>query len=271
MMRQLRLSVSLMLQFICGMVLVCACAGGAVAEPVPVRHLVGTIHAFLELRSAEGSLLASGDILQDAHGDQVIAHVVMHFKDGSVDDERTVFTQRGHFQLVSDRHIQKGPYFPHPLDVAIDARTGQVMVRSVGKDGKEEVTTDHVDLPADLSNGLVPHILENMPPGAASGTTVSMLVTTPKPRMVKLSISPAGQDPFTIMGSSRQAIHYEIKVDLGGIAGVVAPVIGKQPPNIQVWIVGGQAPTFLKVQEPLYAEGPIVTMQLVSPAWPAKK
>ena len=239
------------------------------AEPVPVRHVVGTIHAFVEVRSEGGVLLGSGDIIQDAHGDRVSTRTVIHFKDGSIDDERTVFTEHGQFKLVSDRHIQKGPYFKHPMDVSVDARTGQVVVRSTGKDGKEEVNTDHVDLPDDLYNGLIPHIVENILPGAPS-TTVSMLVATPKPRVVKLVMSPAGQEPFTIMGSAHKATHYEIKIELGGIAGVIAPVIGKQPPNIQIWIIGGQAPTFLKEEGPLAAEGPVSTLQLVSPAWPGK-
>jgi hypothetical protein len=51
------------------------------------------------------------------------------------------------------------------------------------------------------------------------------------------------------------------------VAGVVAPLIGKDPPNIQVWIVGGQAPTFIREKGPIYPDGPILTIQLASPAW----
>jgi hypothetical protein len=63
-------------------------------------------------------------------------------------------------------------------------------------------------------------------------------------------------------------MHYEIKIEIGGVAGIVAPMIGKQPPNIQVWIIGGTAPSFLKEQGPLYPDGPVLTMELVSPTWP---
>jgi len=48
----------------------------------------------------------------------------------------------------------------------------------------------------------------------------------------------------------------------------VAPVIGKAPPNIQIWAVGGEAATFVREQGPLYPEGPITTIQLASPVWP---
>ena len=33
-------------------------------------------------------------------------------------------------------------------------------------------------------------------------------------------------------------------MELGGIAGIVAPIIGKQPPDLHVWILGGDAPAF---------------------------
>jgi hypothetical protein len=95
-----------------------------------------------------------------------------------------------------------------------------------------------------------------------------MVVMTPKPRVVKLVVSSQGEDNCSVVGSPRKATHYEIKIDLGGIAGVVAPLIGKAPPNIQIWIIGGQATTFAKEVGPLYAEGPMMTIQLASPVWP---
>ena len=247
--------------------LLCGWGVYAIAEPVPVHHVQGSIHGFLELRSEDGQVVASGDLIQVAHGSEITAHTLFHFKDGSIDDETTVFSQRHDFQLISDHHIQKGPTFPHPMDVLIDCRSRQVTVRSEGKDGKEEVKTDRVDLPSDLANGMVPFIIENIPPGVPE-TSVSMLVATPKLRVVKLAISARGDEPFSIVGSSHQAIHYEVKIELGGIPGVVAPLIGKQPPNIQVWVVGGEAPTLIREQGPIYPEGPMMTIQLASPVWP---
>ena len=32
------------------------------------------------------------------------------------------------------------------------------------------------------------------------------------------------------------ATHYVLKVEIGGLAGVVAPLVGKQPPDSHVWI-----------------------------------
>jgi hypothetical protein len=51
-----------------------------------------------------------------------------------------------------------------------------------------------------------------------SKTILSMLVATPKPRLVKLEISPLGEDSFTVGGSGEKATRYAVKVDIGGIS-----------------------------------------------------
>jgi hypothetical protein len=256
-----RLAASLLLAMLIGAV---PCAS---ADPAPVRQINGTIHGFLELRSGDGHIVASGDATRVVHGDLITSRTVFTFQDGSIDDETTIFSQRRTFALISDHHIQKGPYFPHPLDTLIDARTGQVTVRTTDKDGKEDVKTDHMQLPPDLANGLVPILLENVKSDAA-GLTVPMVVFAPKPRLVKLVISRIGEDRASIAGYPRKAIHYNIKIDIGGVTGVIAPVVGKAPPDIQIWTIGGAATTFVRETGPLYTEGPIMTIQLASPSWP---
>jgi hypothetical protein len=237
------------------------------ADAIPVRYVQGAVHGFVELRDDNGHIVAYGDVTRTIHGASVTSRTTFHFKDGSLDDETTVFSQHHTFRLITDHHIQKGPSFPHPIDLLIDARSGQVTVRSTDKDGKEEVKTDHMKLPSDLANGIVPIIAENLHTDAPK-TTVSMIVATPKPRLVKLVMTNTGQDEYTLAGISRKATHYEVKIDLGGIAGIVAPIIGKAPPDIQIWTIGGEATTFAREQGPLYAEGPMMTIQLASPVWP---
>ncbi len=88
-------------------------------------------------------------------------------------------------------------------------------------------------LPPDLANGLVPVIFENIRSDAAV-LTAPMMVFSPKPRIVKLVISRIGGEATSVAGHPRKAIHYNIKIDIGGIAGVVAPMVGKAPPDIQI-------------------------------------
>jgi hypothetical protein len=247
--------------------LVCAIQPRLHADPTPIRKVQGTFHGFLELLSPDGQVVAIGDSTQVVHGDQITSETLFNFKDGSIDDDITVFTQHRTFQLISDHHTQKGPFFPHPSEVFIDARAGKVFTRYTGKDGKGGFRTDHLLLPADLANGMVPLVIENMAPGAAQ-KTVSLVVSTPKALLVTLVISKIGDDSYSLVGTTRKATHYEIKIILGGIAGVVAPLIGKTPPNIQIWVVTGQAPTFVREQGPMYDDGPVMTIQLISPTWP---
>src|SRR5689334_10957998 len=133
----------------------------ATTAQVPVRHAEGLAHGFLAVRTLEGETLADGDLLQTAHGDRVTSRLVFHFKDGSVNDETTIFSQRGRFRLISDHLIQKGPAFKHPMEMTVNGRTGNVSVR-YSEDGKEKTANEHLDLPPDVANGFVYTILKNI-------------------------------------------------------------------------------------------------------------
>ena len=238
-----------------------------VSEQVAVRQTEGLIHGFLTLRTLDGSPLADGDFIQTVRGNRVTSRVVFRFKDGSSYDETTVFSQRQRLRLLSDHVTENGPAFPQPLDLSIDTSTGQVTVRYTDPHGKENIDSEHLDLPSDLANGLVLTVLKHVPPGAPP-KTLSFVAATPKPRLVKLVIATAGEDVFSTGGAARRAIHYVLKVDLGGIAGVVAPLVGKQPADSHVWVLGGEAPTVVKSEQPLYSGGPLWRIELASPTWP---
>lgn len=241
--------------------------GAMSAAPVAVRHAEGLVHGFLVLRTLTGDTLADGDLIQVARGDRVTSRLVFGFKDGSVHDETAVFSQRRNFRLLTDHLVQKGPAFQHPMEVSIDGSTGQVTVHSTDDDGKEKVVTERLGLPPDVANGLVLTLLKNVQSDAPP-MTVSMVAATPKPRLVKLAIASQGEEPFSVGGSSRKATHYVVKVEIGGAAGLVAPLLGKQPPDTHVWILGGEAPAFVKSEGPLYFGGPVWRIELVSPVWP---
>ncbi len=236
------------------------------AEQVAVRHAEGLVHGFLVLRTLDGNPLADGDLTQFARGGRVTNHLVFRFKDGSVHDETAIFSQRRSFRLLSDHLVQKGPSFQRPMDVSIDASKGLVTVRYTD-DGKEKVRTDRLKLPLDLANGLVLTLLKNIRPDAPE-TKVSMVAATPKPLLVKLAITSQGAEPFSIAGSTRKATRYAVKVEIGGITGLMAPLLGKQVPDTHVWIFEGDAPAFVKSEGPLYLGGPIWRIELTSPVWP---
>src|SRR5439155_23031049 len=109
------------------------------ADTVPVRHTEGLMHGFLVLQTLDGKSIADGQMMQDAHGDRVTDHLIFRFKDGSIYEDTTVFSQRQAFRLLSDHVIQRGPSFDRPLDASIDASAGKVIVRYTEGDGHEKV------------------------------------------------------------------------------------------------------------------------------------
>jgi hypothetical protein len=235
-------------------------------SPVPVLYTEGVVHGFLVLSDLDGRTLADGDVRQVARGDRVTSHTILRFKDGSVNEETVVYSQRRTFRLINDHQVQKGPAFKQPMDVLVDGLTGQVTVHYTDDSGKEKTVTERLKLPANVSNGMILTLLKNIRPDVPL-TTLSMAAAAPKPRLVKLLISPEGEDSFSAGGLTHKATRYVVKVDIGGVAGVVAPLVGKQPQDTHVWMLGGDAPCFVKSEGPLYPGGPIWRIELTSPDW----
>ena len=238
----------------------------APADPVAVRFQEGLVHGFLVLRNAEGKFVANGDLVQAAHGDRVTSRLTFRFRDGSLQDETAVFTQHQRFQLLTDRLVQRGPSFPQPLEMWIDREAGQVKVNYTEDDGEQKQVVEKMDLPADLANGMVSTLLKNVHPGSLP-LSLPMVVATPRPRLVKLAVTSAGEEPFSTGNAGRKATHYVVKIEIGGVAGILAPLLGKQPPDSHVWVLGGNAPAFVKSEGPSFLGGPIWRIELTSPVW----
>lgn len=129
---------------------------------VPVRCTEGTVHGFLELRTATGALLAQGDLLQVARDRGVESRLVFHFSDASVFEEAVTFTQHGVFTMQSYHLVQGGPAFANDLEVTL-SRPGQFVVKTKShRDGDEKQYTGKLDLPPDVYNGMVITIAKNL-------------------------------------------------------------------------------------------------------------
>jgi hypothetical protein len=117
-----------------------------------------------------------------------------------------------------------------------------------------------------LHNGMVLTVLRNLPRGATA--TGHMLAFTPKPRLVKMSIRPVGEDPIILGDSRRAATRYLVDLEVGGIAGIFATVAGKEPPDLKYWLVGGAVPAFVKFEGAFFLNGPVWRVELAVPTWP---
>ena len=229
-----------------------AAASPVFAEPVTVRFTEGVTHAFPVLRSAGGEKLAQGEMTQIPRGDRVENRLTFRFRDGSVYDERVVFSQRDMFTLVSYQIVQKGPSFPESIEAKVDRDSGRYEVRYKGdEDAAEEVLKGKIELPNDVYNGLLGTLMKNLPAGTS--TTVQIIAFTPKPRLVKMLLTPAGDDTVMMGETAVPATRFLVKPQLGLFASLLVTDL----PDVKVWILGGEAPAFLKFEGPLFFMGPI--------------
>ena len=239
------------------------------ADTIKARYPEGTTRGFLVLENMAGETIAIGDETQNVRGGILRGHLVFHFTDGSIDDDTSTYTQRGGvFHLLTDHHIQHGPSFPHPSDVTINTANGTVTSR-ITKDGKPELKTTHVDMPPDLYNGMIQTVVKNLPANSPE-VKFSYLINGDKPRIIHFAVTPHEEDPFTIAGTPRHATHFVIKIELGGIEGVVAPIVGKKPEDVHIWIAEDGAPAFVREQGQMFEGGPVWRMHQTSPAFPTR-
>jgi hypothetical protein len=232
------------------------------ADRVPVRSPLAPFKGTVVLRDTSNTIIASGEVSQQLNGSKATATLSLRFKDGSVHQETAVFSHRQVFQLISYRLTQKGRSFKRPTDLSLNASTGQVTIHYVD-DGAEKNIVDHLKLPPDVSNGLISAILCDANP-ATPKTKVSMVVSTPKPRIVGLEITPRGEESITVSDAVQKATRYNITIDIGGLAGAVAPIAGKQPPDTHVWISAGKSRSFLRSEGPLCEGCPVWRLEATS-------
>src|SRR5882757_6652661 len=71
---------------------------------------------------------------------------------------------------------------------------------------------------------------------------VAMVVPVNGARLIRILISPEGEQPFHSTGQTRRAMVFRIHPELGGIVGVIASLIGLQPKDVTVWVLEGDEP-----------------------------
>jgi hypothetical protein len=233
----------------------------APAEPISVRHIQRPMHRFMVAHSEAGKIIASGEFSQVVQGDEVTMRLTYHFVDGSIDDETTTYRQQGTFRLVRNHHIQKGPFFVKPVDFAVEAATGIATSRIADKNGNIHVESHHIDLPDDLANGFVGTLLLNVPQNAMP-FRVGILAPVYGGRLIRILISQEGEQLFHTEGLTLKAAVFRIHPELGGIVGVIAPLIGLQPKDVLVWVLEGDEPAVVRIVGQLGGYGPVVSSDL---------
>jgi hypothetical protein len=241
-----------------------AVVGPAEAAPVAVRYVEGISHGFLVLRSGRGAPLAHGQLIQMVRGERVESRLSFNFVDGSLYDETVTFTQHSVFRLVAYRLIQRGPAFGEASsEVTFDRDSGRYRASSGDKSAEGSL-----DLPEDIYNGMIGMLVRNLPAGGRA--TGHLMAFTPKPQLVRSEIAPEGEEKFTVGDATHTSVRYLIKLEVPGLKGAIATLIGKDPPDLRYWVSSGVAPAFLKFEGAMYLKGPIWTIEQVTPRWSSK-
>jgi hypothetical protein len=247
--------------FLVAAFLVITLGTAVLAEAIAVRQIQRPMHRFMVASSEAGKIIATVEFSQVVQGDEVTMRLTYHFVDGSIDDETTTYRQEGTFRLVRNHHIQKGPFFAKPIDFAVEADTGTATTRTTDKNGKIHVESEHMDLPDDLANGFVGTLLLNVPRNTVP-FRVGILAPVRGGRLIRILISPEDEQPFQTKGQTLKAAVFRIHPELGGIVGVIAPLIGLQPKDVLVWVLEGDEPAVVRIVGQLGGYGPVVNSEL---------
>lgn len=237
----------------------------AASPAIPVRYTEGTVHGFLELTTADGTLIAHGDLFQLVKDGEIASRMVFHLAKGSVFEETVSYTQHDVFTMQSYHLIQSGPLFAEDLDASL-SRAGTYVVKTKShKDGREHQYAGTISLPGDVYNGMVSTIAKNV--STSEHTTVHIVAFMPKPRVIELEFVPSGTQPVQLGSHTETAVNFAIKPKLGFWLHLAAKVSGRMPPDSHIWIITDDVPAFVRSEGPLYT-GPVWRIALTSPVWP---
>jgi hypothetical protein len=233
-------------------------------SPVSVRFAEGVFHGFLIMRSADGDLIASGDLRQVGTAGKITNHMSFRFKDGSILDETVTFTQDRVFTMLAYHMIHRGPAFPEDMEASLERASGKYSVKTKDhEDGEDHEIEGTLDLPANVYNGMTLTVLKNLGKGKAA--TIHLVTFTPKPEIVELELIPAGQERISIGDMSKTANAYTLHPDLDGAKKLLAKIAGRVPADGHILVLADEVPTFLKFRGQLFMDGPIWQIELTSP------
>ena len=237
--------------------------------PIPVRFPEGALHGFLVLKNQEGTVIARGDQLQIPRKGFIDGRMVFRFTDGSLLDERVVFSQDEVFTVHEYRLIQRGPAFEEDAEAHFERATRKYRVQTTNRDdGEVDVKEGDLDeIPANLSNGMVIILAKNLAPGR--GATVRMVAFTPSPKLIGLELEPVGTERASFGAETKPVTRYAIKPKLGFFLKIGAKLTGRDPPDSHAWIITEDVPAFAKFVGPLSMSGTgaIWRVEVTAPTW----
>jgi hypothetical protein len=120
-------------------------------------------------------------------------------------------------------------------------------------------------MPADLYNGMALVLLKNLVEGERAGG--QMAVFLPKPRLIRVDLVPEGEDKVRVGGNALTARRYLSRLQIGGLTGVIASLIGKDPPDSHYWLITGEVPAFARFIGAMFLNGPVWRIEMTAVDW----
>jgi len=232
-------------------------------EPVRMRYPEGPSHGFVVL-SESGRTIAHGELIQWLERRVIASRLIYRFDNGSLYDEVVRFTQQPVFRIQSYHLVQRGPSFKSATEVEFD-HSGKYRATVKAADKEEERGSGTIEVPDDVSNGLISVLLKNLKPGTSA--KAHLLAFRPKPVTVELELVPEGSEPYWVASAEGTATRFLMTPRVRGLTGLVAKIAGNQPEPFRMWIAQGEAPVLIRFEGPLYLDGPEWRIELGAPRW----
>jgi hypothetical protein len=238
----------------------------AEAAPVKVRLPEGTARGFLVVKTLQGEPIGYGELRPIPRGGLIESAFTLSFKDGSVREETVTFSQHDVLRLEAYRLRQRGPSFPS-MEISFDRRSGRYRATVQQTRNDEPKSAEGtLEMPPDLYNGMALVVLKNLPEGAS--VSARMAVFLPTPRLIRMELGPESQERVFVGAQARPAVRYLVNLEVGGVAGTIAALVGKDPPDLRYWLVTGPVPAFVRFQGAMFLNGPQWRVELTPVEWP---
>jgi hypothetical protein len=104
-------------------------------------------------------------------------------------------------------------------------------------------------------------LLLNVPHNTAP-SRVGILAPVGGRRLIRILISPEGEQTFHTTGQNLKATVFRFHPGLDAIVGVIAPLIGLQPKDVMVWALEGEEPAVVRIVGQPGGSGPVVYSEL---------
>ena len=71
-----------------------------------------------------------------------------------------------------------------------------------------------------------------------------------------------GEDRVAFAGAPKSAVRLLVDLEIGGVTGVLASLIGKTPPDLRYWLVLGDVPAFVRFEGAMFLNGPVWRVEM---------